>query len=424
MSSRSHQLFENATRLIPGGVNSPVRSFKHVGTEPIYFTRGEGPYLFDVDGRRYIDFCLSFGPLILGHSAPQVVEALTTQAKSATSFGACHPAEVEMASLILKAYPGLDQVRLVNSGTEAVMTAIRLARGWTSRTKIIKFEGGYHGHSDGLLAQAGSGVAALTESSSRGVPESVVKDTLVARLDDLSSLSRLFESHKGQIAAVVLEPVPANYGLWIPEKAQLEEICRLARAAGALVLFDEVISGFRVALGGAVERYGLVPDLVTLGKVIGGGLPLAAVVGRREIMQKLAPVGDVYQAGTLSGNPLATAAGIAVIKTLMDRPPYETLAARTARFASELERKLTSAGVPARVISSASLFWIELHPGPKTFPPVISAESHRAFASLFKFALERGVYLAPSPYEVGFLSTAHTDAVIDAALESLDGWKG
>ena len=269
-TDKSQELFLRAQSLIPGGVNSPVRAFKHVGRNPIYFERGEGPYLIDVDGNRYVDFCSSFGPLILGHSHPKVVEAIIDQASKATTFGACHAKEVKLAELILKNYPYLDQVRLLNSGTEAVMTAIRVARGATGRPKILKFEGCYHGHSDGLLAKSGSGVAELAESSSQGVPDSIVKETVVARYDSIETVEKAFKQFGKEIAAVIIEPIPANEGLWVPRQAQLEEICMLAKLHGALVSFDEVISGFRFGLSGASGFYQLKPDLVTLGKIIGG----------------------------------------------------------------------------------------------------------------------------------------------------------
>jgi len=422
-NDRSHQLFEEARKLIPGGVNSPVRSFKHVGIPPIYFSHAEGPYLFDVDGNRYVDFCSSFGPHIFGHSPPTVVKAIQEQAARATSFGACHPQEIELAQLILKGYSFLDQVRLVNSGTEAVMTGIRIARGYTRRTKILKFEGGYHGHSDGLLAQSGSGVAFLSESSSQGVPGSVVADTLVARFDDITTVRKVFETYGRDIAAVLLEPVPANYGLWLPPQEILEEIVFLARKHDALVFFDEVITGFRLGLSGASGMLGIKPDLVTLGKIIGGGLPLAAVAGRKAIMQTLAPQGEVYQAGTLSGNPLATAAGCAVLNQLFENPPYEHLASVTDRFADALCPILERQGFPFEVASLGSIFWIHFGTEQGAFPPVVSESSRELYASLFKFGLAEGIYLPPSPYEVGFISTMHTASVLQGVLDSLVAWK-
>jgi glutamate-1-semialdehyde 2,1-aminomutase len=415
--SISEALFERAKKLIPGGVNSPVRSFKHVGTAPVYFAKGEGAYLIDVEGNRYIDFCLAFGPHLLGHGSKPLVSALHAQVDKATTFGACHPKEIELAEWAIRAYPFLDQVRMVNSGTEAVMTAVRLARGATGRSKIVQFEGCYHGHSDGFLAKAGSGLADLSESTSRGVPASIVAETLVARLDDLEGLQRLFETHPGQIACVLLEPMPANNGLWLPSKAHLETVIRMARENGALVIFDEVISGFRVGLSGVCGLYDLAPDLVTLGKILGGGLPAAAVLGKRAVMELLAPVGGVYQAGTLSGNPMATAAGCAVMETLFANPPYAVLESRTAAFVERLRTVLS--GV-AEVRTVASLFWIHFGAIDSAFPPEISSASRSAYSAFFRKALKEGIYLPPSPYEVAFLSTEHTDSVLDSALEKIE----
>jgi glutamate-1-semialdehyde 2,1-aminomutase len=409
--------FERARKIIPGGVNSPVRSLKWVGGDPVYFVRGEGAYLYDVEGKRYVDFCLSFGPHLLGHSPTPVVEAVSTQVRLATSFGACHPLEVQLAEKLLRAYPFLDCARLVNSGTEACMTAIRVARGFTGRRKVVKFEGCYHGHSDGLLARAGSGVAALSEASSKGVPPSVVADTLIARFDDLSTVERHFAEHPNDIAAVLLEPIPANDGLWVPPKAHLESLLALARRHGALVLFDEVINGFRVGPHGAAGYYGLEPDLVTLGKIIGGGLPMAAVLGRRAAMETLAPVGEVYQAGTLSGNPLAAAAGIGMLEELERHPPFRELEERTQWFAHALAEKLTrSQGGPIHVRHVGSMFWLHFGEEPKVFPPLLAPAERDRFAAFFRKALAAGVYYPPSPYEVAFLSTAHTRAVLEDVL--------
>ncbi|MFM8315197.1 MAG: glutamate-1-semialdehyde 2,1-aminomutase [Deltaproteobacteria bacterium] len=415
-TTKSEALFERAQQLIPGGVNSPVRAFKHVGRNPIYFERGEGAFLFDVDGNRYIDFCASFGPLILGHSHPTVVEAIKTQAAKATTFGACHEKEVQLAELILKSFPYLDQVRLLNSGTEAVMTAIRIARGATQRPKILKFEGCYHGHSDGLLAKSGSGVAELAESSSKGVPESIVQETVVARFDSMESIERAFKQFGSQLAAVILEPIPANEGLWVPEKSRLEFIFSLAKQHGALVIFDEVISGFRVGISGAAGYFGLQPDLVTLGKIIGGGLPLAACLGTQRVMSQVAPMGPVYQAGTLSGNPLATAAGIAVLKELHLNPPYQALETRTRRFVNRIKEEVLPNW---HFVQLGSVFWMSPSPLNGVFPPEISVEDKKAYARVFGKALEAGLYFAPSPFEVGFVSTVHTEKVLDEAVEKL-----
>ncbi len=414
----SMEWFNKAKAIIPGGVHSPVRSFKHVGIAPIYFDRAQGATLVDVDGKSYTDFCLAFGPHLLGHCPAEVVEALKMQADKATSFGACHPREVELAQGVLKAYPFLDQVRLVNSGTEAVMTAVRIARGFTGRSKVVQFEGCYHGHSDGFLAKAGSGVAFLSESASRGVPSAIVSETLVARLDDLDAFELLLKTRGSEIAAVVLEPVPANNGLWIPKRETLLRIVDATRAAGAVVLFDEVITGFRLGLSGASGYFDLQPDLVTLGKILGGGLPVAAVAGRKDLMEQLAPVGGVYQAGTLSGNPMGTAAGCAVLDRLFQDPPYEELASRTEAFASELEARL-GAKTDLVVRRIASLFWISFGNPGASFPMNIDTAARERYADFFKRALHQGVYLAPSPYEVGFLSTAHSESLLAETVEKL-----
>lgn len=415
--AKSNALFQKAQRIIPGGVNSPVRSFKGVGGNPIYFQSAKGPYLYDVDGNEYIDFCLSFGPHIAGHCHPEVLSAISEQLREATSFGACHPKEVEIAEWILKGYPFLGSVRLVNSGTEAVMTAIRVARGKTKRNKILKFEGCYHGHSDGLLAKAGSSVAELSESSSNGVPESVVGDTISVRLDSQNEIQKAFELYGQDIAAVIIEPLPANYGLRIPVPAELENICMLARQNGSLIIFDEVISGFRVGLSGACGIYDLRPDLVTLGKIIGGGLPLAAIVGKKEVMEVLAPVGEVYQAGTLSGNPLAVAAGIATLKLLFSNPPYTALEKTTKKFCFELQKIL---GNKAELLQVGSLFWFNFERSTNAFPPVLTPEGKEKYSQLFHKLLNEGVYLPPSPYEVCFTSIMHDETVLQRTLEKFE----
>lgn len=413
----SANLVDRAARLLPGGVNSPVRSLRHVNFEPIFFSRAEGPYLYDMVGNAYIDFCLSFGPHLLGHSPRSVVGAIREQAARAVSFGACHAGEVDFAELILRSYPFLQKVRLVNSGTEAVMTALRVARGHTGRPKILKFEGCYHGHSDSLLAKAGSGVAELSEATSRGVVPSLVEDTVIARLDDPKAIEAAFDEWGSELAAVIVEPVPANHGLYVPHPSQLESLVSTARKHGALVIFDEVITGFRLGASGASGLYDLQPDIVTLGKIIGGGLPLAAVAGREAILSELAPLGQVYQAGTLSGNPLGCAAGIAVLTEIYRDPPYARLADLTAGFARELEAALRPLG-DWRVSQLGSIFW--LHLGEAVgFPPELGPAQKEAYATLFQRAVKEGIYLPPSPYEVGFLSTAHTPEVLESALERL-----
>jgi glutamate-1-semialdehyde 2,1-aminomutase len=420
MADLNSELFERAARVIPGGVNSPVRAFKHVGVPPVFFSHAEGPYLFDVTEKRYVDFCLAFGPHLLGHCPPEIVKVVQAQAARGMTYGACHPQEAELAEEILRSYPFLQKVRAVSSGTEAVMTAVRLARGSTKRSKILKFEGCFHGHSDGLLAKAGSGVAELSEADSQGIPPAVVSDTLIARYDSLQSLREIFRRYPGQIAAVLLEPMPANYGLWIPAYDHIKQITELAKAEGALIIFDEVITGFRLSLGGATAYYDLRPDLVTLGKVIGGGLPLAAVVGRDEIMNQLAPAGGVYQAGTLAGNPLATAAGLAVVRELHERRPLWTLFDRRCeRFVDEL-RTLFSRDHEVQIVSLGSIFWIHFGPESKSFPPQLTEGGIQQYRQLFQKALAEGIYLPPSPYEVCFLSFTHTDDVLKAALEKFE----
>jgi glutamate-1-semialdehyde 2,1-aminomutase len=415
----SEEIFKEARGIIPGGVNSPVRAFKHVDMGPLYFDRAHGPFLYDVQDKSYIDFCLSFGPHLLGHSHPKVVAAIQKQAEKATSFGACHPGEVEFMKLLLKGFSFLDSGRLVNSGTEAVMTAIRIARGFTGRDKIIKFEGCYHGHSDGLLAKAGSGVLELSESSSKGVPQSVVADTLIAPWGSLEKVELFFKQYSAQIAAVILEPIPANDGLFIPRGSYLEELCMMAKREGTLLIFDEVITGFRVGTAGASGYYQLKPDLVTLGKVIGGGLPLAAVLGRREYMETLAPMGSVYQAGTLSGNPLAVAAGTAVLKEIYIHPPYEELRQKTEWFVGELKKRLSKLG-KVSIPQFDSMFWINFSDPSASFPPKVSVEGKAKYVGLFQRCVQEGIYLPPSPYEVCFLSTTHTQGILETVLEKVE----
>jgi len=418
---QSQKWYDRASRLIPGGVNSPVRAFHHVGLSPLYFERGEGAYLYDVDGRKYVDFCLSFGPHILGHSNPEVVKSIIEQAPKSTSFGACHPGEVKLATLILSALPFLDRVRLVNSGTEAVMTAVRMARGFTGRPKILVFEGCYHGHSDGLLARAGSGVAMLSESSSQGVPASVVQETLVVKITDWAAIEKAFEEN---IAAVLIEPMPANHGLYVNCPVWLKRLMDLAHEHGSLVILDEVISGFRMDSGGLSRKWALNPDIVTLGKVIGGGMPLAAVVAKEKVANCLAPMGSVYQAGTLSGNPLACAAGSTVLEILEKAPPFSELAKSTRVFAEMLEQVVTpwsrkNFGLDFSVTSYGSLFWPYFGKPSLEFPTTIDKTSKMAYAQFFSLALKAGVYFPPSPFEVSFLSIAHTEEVLEECLQKL-----
>jgi glutamate-1-semialdehyde 2,1-aminomutase len=412
------RLWARARSLIPGGVNSPVRSFSSVGGDPFFVERGQGPWIWDTDGNRYIDYVLSWGPLILGHAHPVIVEALEAQLSRGTSYGAPTPAEVELADRLVRLVPGIEMVRLVNSGTEATMSALRVARGYTGRSRVLKFTGCYHGHADPFLVAAGSGVATLGLPNSPGVPKAAVKDTALQAFNDLGAVRELFDARGHEFAAVILEPVMGNAGLIPPEPGFLEGLREITEAHGALLIFDEVMTGFRVALGGAQERYGVRPDLTTLGKVIGGGLPVGAFGGRREIMEQVAPVGPIYQAGTLSGNPLATAAGNAQLKALEEDPPFERLEARGQRLVKGMVEALEAAGIPASGRVLGSMWGVFFHPGPvRSFEDAQGADTSR-FGRFHREMLQRGVFLAPSPFEAGFLSTVHGDAEVDATLEA------
>ncbi len=411
---RSQSLFERAQRVIPGGVNSPVRAFRAVGGTPLFVARAAGAEIEDVDGRRYLDFVGSWGPLILGHAHPEVEAAIGAALRLGTTYGAPCAAEVELAEAIVASYPGLEQVRCVSSGTEAVMSAIRLARGATGRDRIVKFSGCYHGHADSLLVAAGSGLATLGRPSSAGVPAAVAELTRVLPLDDESALVELFEREGRTIAAAIIEPIPANHGLLLQRPAFLERLRRVTRESGALLIFDEVISGFRVAKGGAAELLGITPDLATFGKIIGGGMPVGAFGGRRELMEQLAPLGAVYQAGTLSGNPVAMAAGLATLRLLERDSVWTQLEALGARLEQSLTPILAASSTPARLVRLGSLFWISFESGaaPRSAEQ-IDPRAAKRYAPIFHALLERGIALAPSAYEVGFLSAAHTGAQIE-----------
>jgi glutamate-1-semialdehyde 2,1-aminomutase len=416
----SHQYFERASRVSPGGVHSPVRAFKGVGGTPVFFRSAQGGTLTSVDGREYIDFCQSFGPLMLGHRDPDVSEAVREAIETAWSFGACEPYSLELAEWIISRLPWVEMLRFVSSGTEAVMSALRVARAATNRNRILKFEGCYHGHSDSLLVKAGSGLAGESASSSAGVSDNVASDTLVAPLDDEQAVREIFGRFGKEIAAVILEPLPANYGLLVQRREFIEETVRVARAHGALVVFDEVISGFRVALGGMAEVLGMRPDLVTYGKVIGGGFPVAAYGGRKDLMELVAPVGPVYQAGTLSANPVGMRAGLATLQKLEAVDAYDQLEQKTKGFCDRLNSELQSRGLPFEAARQASIFWLHL----KTEKPIrrieqIPSESSAAFARMFHAALDRGVYLAPSAFEVNFMSLAHSDELLERAQEAI-----
>jgi len=421
-TDHSTRLYERARRVIPGGVSSPVRAFRAVGGTPLFVERGEGPYIFDADGNRYLDLVGSWGPLILGHAHPQVVHAVAEACRRGMTFGAPCAGEVELAERIVRAYPGLEQVRFVSSGTEAVMSAIRVARAATGRGLIVKFSGCYHGHADHLLVAAGSGLATFGRPSSAGVPEPFVSATRVLPLDDEAAARMLFEREGGTIAAVIIEPVPANHGLLPQRQAFLDLLRAETRRLGALLIFDEVISGFRLARGGAAERLGIVPDMATFGKVIGGGMPVGAFGGSRAVMSHLAPDGAAYQAGTLSGNPVAMAAGIATLDTLEREDGWRRLEALGAALERRLAPLVERARLPLQLVRLGSLFWLSLDSAEP--PRVATALSRRAterFAKLFHALLARGIYLPPSPYEVCFLSLAHAESHLDqlaAAFES------
>ena len=412
--SRSEQLFAEAQRRIPGGVNSPVRAFASVGCSPVFYERAAGSRVTDVDGNEYIDFIGSWGPMILGHRPAAVLDAVREQLDRGLSFGAPCEAEVRLAERVCELVPCAEKARMVSSGTEAAMSAVRLARGFTGRNLVIKFEGCYHGHSDALLASAGSGVATFGIPGTPGVTPGAARDTLVAPYNDLAAVERLFDAHEGQVACVIVEPIAGNMGVVAPESGFLEGLRDVCTREGALLIFDEVISGFRAALGGAQERYGIMPALCTLGKIIGGGFPVGCFAGRAEVMDALAPTGPVYQAGTLSGNPVAMVAGLATLEELVRPGVYDQLERRGARLEAGLVRAIEQSGFPAtvnRVGSLATLFFL-LHPV-RDYAGATACDN-AAFSRYFAGMLERGFLIAPSQFEGLFLSLAHTDEEIDA----------
>jgi glutamate-1-semialdehyde 2,1-aminomutase len=420
--SVSGKFFSRALKKIPGGVNSPVRAWKSVSGTPLFITRGKGSSIYDADGKRYVDFVGSWGPLILGHAQPAIIDVLKRTALKGTTYGAPTAAEVELAELVSRLMPSVEKLRLVSSGTEATMSAIRLARAYSQRTKLVKFDGCYHGHSDGLLVKAGSGVATLGLPDSPGVPAGYVSETLIAKYNDIGSVQSLFNRYGNKIAAVIIEPVCGNMGVILPQANFLAAVRKITRRYGALLIFDEVITGFRVALGGAQELFKVKPDLTCLGKVLGGGLPLAAFGGRRAIMDKLAPLGPVYQAGTLSGNPLAVAAGMTTLKLLSRPGIYAELSAKGERLEEGFRQVLAKyklVGAINRIGSMMTLFFgVD-----RVATPDDATRCDRAkFANYFHGMLRRGIYLPPAPFEAMFISLAHSNADLDKAISAFDDW--
>ena len=414
--SKSKRLFKKAQRLIPGGVNSPVRAFKAVGGQPLFIARAKGSKIYDVDGNAYIDYVLSWGPMILGHAHPSVVKALKDAVEKGTSYGAPTELEVRLAEMVLKAYPSMDKVRMVNSGTEATMSAIRVARGFTKRDRIIKFEGCYHGHADGLLVKAGSGATTFGVPDSPGVPRSYARNTITLPFNDLKAVKTVVEKEWKNIACIILEPVVGNIGCVLPKKGFLEGLRRITKKYGIVLIFDEVMTGFRVSYGGAQAYYGVEPDMTCLGKVIGGGLPVGAYGGKEEIMSMVSPEGPVYQAGTLSGNPLAMTAGITTLKVLARKGAYEKLEQKAAALEEGLRDAAKRAGVKTKFYRAGTMFCTyftekEVY----DYQTAKLADTDR-FARFFAEMLKRGVNIAPSQFEAGFISLAHTDRDIDKTV--------
>lgn len=414
------ELFEEALKYLPGGVNSPVRAFKAVETEPIIVKRGYGAYIEDIEGKRYVDFLMSWGPLILGHAHGEVVKAVKEAAQKGLSFGLTNPYEIELAKEVVQALPSADKVRFVNSGTEAVMSAIRLARGITGRKYIVKFEGCYHGHYDSVLVSAGSGVTTLAIPGTPGIPQEIASLTYVLPYNDTQAVEKLFRERGEEIAAVIVEPVAGNMGVVPPERGFLEKLRELTSQYGALLIFDEVITGFRLSLGGAQEYFGVKPDLTTLGKVIGGGMPVGAYAGEEKYMSQVAPEGNIYQAGTLSGNPVAMAAGLATLRVLKETNPYRELEKKTAIFTQELSKMLTSKGIPHTINRIGSMFTLFFTDSEvKNFSHAKRSDT-KLFAQFFKALLKNGVLIPPSQFEAWFLSTAHTGEILSEALERIE----
>jgi glutamate-1-semialdehyde 2,1-aminomutase len=420
MTTKNEELFQRAQKTIPGGVNSPVRAFRSVGGAPRFFARGEGAYVWDADGKRYIDYVGSWGPLILGHAEPDTVRAVQEAAARGLSFGAPTAGEIELAELLVKLVPSMDMVRLVSSGTEATMSAIRLARGYTGRDMLVKFEGCYHGHADSLLVKAGSGMLTFGNPSSSGVPADLAQHTLVLDYNDAQQLAEAFAKHGAKIACVIVEPVAGNMNLIAPKPEFLKAMRELCTQHGAVLIFDEVMTGFRVGLGSAQGLYGITPDLSTFGKVVGGGMPLGAFGGRREIMEKIAPLGPVYQAGTLSGNPLSVAAGLATLKQIQVPGFYEALTKKTKSLVDGLSAAAKTRGVSFSAQSVGGMFGLYFAATPPTSYAEIMKADKDAFNRFFHAMLEKGIYLAPSAFEAGFVSAAHSDADIAATIAAAD----
>lgn len=417
-TTKSEELFERASRVIPGGVNSPVRAFRAVGRAPLFIREAAGSVIADADGNTYTDYVGSWGPMILGHAHPAIIEAIREAAARGTSYGAPTEIEIELAEEIIAAYPSIERVRLVSSGTEAAMSALRLARGYTGRDRIVKFEGCYHGHSDSLLVKSGSGLATFGTPDSAGVPVDFARNTIVVAYNDLDALRKTFEEQGSEIACVIVEPVAGNMGCVPPRAGFLEAIREITAAHGALLVFDEVITGFRVAYGGAQELYGVKPDLTCLGKIIGGGLPVGAFSGRAEVMERIAPLGPVYQAGTLSGNPLAVSAGLAMLRALKELSPYEELDRRTALLERGLKDAAGEIGVATTVNRVGSMLTAFFTESPVTDWPTAKKSDTERYARFFRAMLDEGVYLAPSQFECAFVSLAHTDEVIEKTIEA------
>ncbi|GAB4124699.1 MAG: glutamate-1-semialdehyde 2,1-aminomutase [Sideroxydans sp.] len=420
MTSHNQELFDQSQKLIPGGVNSPVRAFKSVGGTPLFFKRGQGAYVWDADDKRYIDYVNSWGPMIVGHCHPEVVKAVQEAAAQGLGFGAPTAAELEIAETLCQILPALEMVRLVSSGTEATMTAIRLARGYTGRSRIIKFEGCYHGHSDGLLVKAGSGALTFGQPSSSGVPAEIAALTTVLDYNDADGLARAFAEYGHEVAAVIVEPVAGNMNLVLPKREFLDALRSLCTQYGAVLILDEVMSGFRVGLQGAHGHYGIQPDLITLGKVMGGGLPVAAFGGRRDIMQRLAPIGPVYQAGTLSGNPVAVAAGLTTLKLIQTPGFYQSLSDQTRRMTEGLTAAARKHGIAFSAQAIGGMFGLYFSATPPTTYAEVMATDKHAFNRFFHAMLAEGIYLAPSAFEAGFVSAAHSDADIAATIAAAD----